>query len=78
MNFVSGIPVLFAFAMYTGGPQAAFVNWTVVGAFAVIESLAIAEIASALPVAGGIYSWSFHLGGPKFGPFLGWMTAVST
>ncbi|RMY17100.1 hypothetical protein D0866_13562 [Hortaea werneckii] len=30
MNFVSGLPVLFGFAMYTGGPQAAFSNWAYV------------------------------------------------
>lgn len=31
MNYASGIPVLFGFAMYTGGPTAAFANWTMVG-----------------------------------------------
>ncbi|TAQ84582.1 hypothetical protein B7494_g7099 [Chlorociboria aeruginascens] len=31
MNFVSGIPVLFGFVMYTGGPEAAFANWVIVG-----------------------------------------------
>lgn len=33
MNFVSGLPVLFGFAMYTGGPKAAFANWTMVGGY---------------------------------------------
>lgn len=77
MNFISGIPMMFAFVMSTGGPQAAFANWTMVGGFSFIVSLAMAEIASALPVAGGIYYWSFYLGGKKWGPFLSWMTAVS-
>jgi amino acid transporter len=76
MNFVSGIPMMFAFVMSTGGPEAAFANWTMVGGFSFIVSLAMAEIASALPVAGGIYYWSFYLGGQKWGPFLSWMTAV--
>lgn len=31
MNFVSGMPVLFGFAMTTGGPKAAFANWTMIG-----------------------------------------------
>lgn len=75
MNFISGIPMMFAFVMSTGGPQAAFANWTMVGGFSFIVSLAMAEIASALPVAGGIYYWSFYLGGKKWGPFLSWMTA---
>ena len=53
MNFVSGIPVLFYFVLYTGGPQAAFANWTMVGAFSIFVSLSLAEIAAALPTAGG-------------------------
>ena len=55
MNFVSGIPVLFGFVMYTGGPTAAFSNWTMVGGLSFVVSLSMAEIAAALPTAGGIY-----------------------
>lgn len=47
-----------------------------VGGFSSIVSLVMAEIAAALPTAGGIYFWSYRLGGPKWGPFLSWMTAV--
>ncbi|KAF2094214.1 amino acid or gaba permease [Rhizodiscina lignyota] len=75
MNFISGIPVLFAFAMYTGGPTAAFSNWTMVGGLSTIVSLVMAEIAAALPTAGGIYFWAYRLGGEKWGPSLAWFTA---
>lgn len=75
MNFVSGLAVLFGFAMYTGGPQAALANWTMVGGLSLIVALTMAEIAAALPTAGGIYYWSAYLGGPEWGPFLGWTTA---
>ncbi|TVY59361.1 Thiamine transporter thi9 [Lachnellula cervina] len=74
MNFASGIPVLFGFVMYTGGPTAAFANWTMVGGLSFIVSLSMAEIAAALPTAGGIYYWSYRLGGAEWGPFLAWMT----
>jgi amino acid transporter len=67
MNFASGIPVLFGFVMYTGGPTAAFANWTMVGGLSFIVSLSMAEIAAALPTAGGIYYWAYRLGGPKWG-----------
>lgn len=73
---VSGIPVLFGFIMYTGGPASAFTNWTMVGGLSVVVSLVMAEIAAALPTAGGIYFWSYRLGGEKWGPFLSWLTAV--
>lgn len=74
MNFVSGIPVLFGWIMYTGGPKAAFANWTMVGGLSCVVSLTLAEIAAALPTTGGIYFWSYRLGGDKHGPFLSWMT----
>jgi hypothetical protein len=75
MNFISGIPVLFGWVMYTGGPKAAFANWTMVGGFSCIVSLVMAELGAALPTTGGIYFWSYRLGGEKYGPFLSWMTA---
>lgn len=34
-----------------------------------------AEIAAAYPTCGGIYFWSYRLGGVKWGPFLAWLTA---
>lgn len=78
MNFISGIPVLFGWIMYTGGPQSAFVNWTMVGGLSSIVSLSMAEIAAAMPTSGGIYFWSYRLGGEKWGPFLSWMTACKS
>lgn len=75
MNFISGIPVLFGFIMYTGGPQSAFANWTMIGGLSCIVSLSMAEIAAALPTAGGIYFWAYRLGDHRWGPFLSWMTA---
>ena len=75
MNFISGVPVLFGFVMYMGGPQAAFANWTMVGGFSCRVSLVLVEIAAALPTASGIYCWSYGLGGKEWGPFLSWMTA---
>src|SRR4051812_14180377 len=75
MDFVSGMPILLGFALATGGPEAAFSNWTMVGGLSFIVSFALAEIAAAFPTAGGIYYWSYRLGGTKWGPFLSWLTA---
>lgn len=58
MNFISGIPGLFGWIMYTGGPQSAITNWTMVGGLSLIVSLSLAEIAAALPTTGGIYFWA--------------------
>ncbi|KAF2721446.1 amino acid or gaba permease [Polychaeton citri CBS 116435] len=75
MNFTNGLPGLFGFAMYTGGPQAALANWCMVGGLSTIVALAMAEIAAALPTAGGIYYWAYRLGGKSHGPLLAWLTA---
>ncbi|KAB5585165.1 amino acid or gaba permease [Coniochaeta sp. 2T2.1] len=63
------IPVVFGWAMYTGGPPSAFANWTMVGGFSFVVSLVMAEIAAAFPTAGGIYFWAYRLGGEEWGPF---------
>lgn len=75
MNFVSGMPVLFGWVMMTGGPQAAVTSWSLVSTVSCALALALAEIGAALPTAGGIYFWTYSLGGPEWGPFLSWMTA---
>lgn len=53
----------------------AFANWTMVGGFSLLVSLSMAEIAAALPTTGGIYFWSYKLGGVRHGRFLSWLTA---
>ncbi|KAI9034204.1 amino acid or gaba permease [Hyaloraphidium curvatum] len=73
--FVLGLPSLFGFAMYTGGPLVAWINWIVIGCCALCTALTLAEICSAYPTAGGIYFWSARLGGETWGPFLSWLTA---
>ncbi len=47
------------------------IGWLVGGTFAVIVSLAMGQIASAFPTAGGLYHWSSILGGRLWG----WVTA---
>jgi amino acid transporter len=46
-----------------------------VGGFSFLVSLSMAEIAAALPTTGGIYLWSYKLGGARHGRFLSWLTA---
>jgi len=38
-----------------------------VGGLSFMVSLSMAEIAAALPTAGGIYYWAYRLGGPEWG-----------
>ena len=42
----------------------------------IIVSLAMAEIASAFPTAGGLYYWASKLGSPAWGWFTGWFNLI--
>ena len=48
----------------------------IVGVFMTFVSLAMAEIASAYPTAGGLYFWSSKLGSPAWGWFTGWFNLI--
>ena len=62
-----------AFPLALGGAGGASIGigWLVGGLFAAIVALAMAQIASAYPTAGGLYHWGSILGGKGFG----WCTA---
>lgn len=54
-----------------GGGFSLGVGWPIGGLFALIVAMAMAQIASAYPTAGGLYHWSSILGGKGYG----WTTA---
>ena len=54
-----------------GGGFSLGVGWPVGGLFALIVAMAMAQIASSYPTAGGLYHWSSTLGGKVYG----WTTA---
>jgi amino acid transporter len=62
-----------AFPLALGGAGGASVGigWLVGGVFAAIVALAMAQISSSYPTAGGLYHWGSILGGKGFG----WCTA---
>lgn len=53
------------------GGAAIGIGWPLEFAFALIVALALGQLASAFPTAGGCYHWSYALGGRA----LGWLTA---
>ncbi|KAI8894943.1 amino acid/polyamine transporter I [Globomyces pollinis-pini] len=70
-----GVIPLFSQAMILGGPVAFTWGWLVTGAFVTCIGLALAEICSTYPTAGGLYYYAARLGGPKYGPVAAWFTA---
>jgi amino acid transporter len=51
-------------------------GWLIVGGFCIIVSLAMGEIASTYPTAGGLYYWSSRLGSAGWGWFTGWFNLI--
>src|SRR6187455_2617766 len=59
-----------------GGPMWVTWGWLLVGLMATIIALAMAEIASAYPTAGGLYYWASKLGSPGWGWATGWFNLI--
>src|ERR1700716_1045358 len=63
ISILSGCLTAYAFGMNTGGPLVMTIGWPLVGVFVIVVGLAMAELASSYPTAGGLYYWSAKLGG---------------
>ncbi|MFF0410694.1 amino acid permease [Kitasatospora sp. NPDC004745] len=75
VSILSGCLTLYGTGMNTGGPAMIIWAWPVVGLLTLCVGLAMAEICSSYPTAGGLYYWSAKLarsGGPAWSWFTGW------
>src|SRR5215831_9073574 len=64
ISILAGCLTSYFIAFNNGGPVAVTWGWLLVGGFCIIVSLAMGEIASSFPTAGGLYYWSSKLGSP--------------
>jgi amino acid transporter len=76
ISILAGCLTSYYLAFNNGGPVAITWGWLLVGAFCVLVSMAMGEIASAMPTAGALYFWASKLGGPAWGWFTGWFNLV--
>jgi amino acid transporter len=76
ISILSGALTLFATGIFSAGPVAGSIGWPLVSIFVVVVGLAMAELASAYPTAGGLYYWSSKLGGPGWGWYTGWFNLL--
>jgi amino acid permease (GABA permease) len=61
ISILSGCLTLYGFGMNTGGPAVIIWGWPVVGVLTLFVGLAMAEVCSSYPTAGGLYYWSAKL-----------------
>jgi amino acid permease (GABA permease) len=73
ISILSGCLTLYQYGMNTGGPIDMNIGWPLVGIFVLLVALAMAEVCSSYPTAGGLYYWSAKLGGSS-GPGWSWFT----
>ena len=76
ISILAGCLTSYYIAFNQGGPIAITWGWLLVGGFCIIVSLAMGEIASTYPTAGGLYYWSSKLGSPAWGWFTGWFNLI--
>lgn len=75
ISILSGCLTLYGFGMNTGGPVMIVWGWPIVGLMTLLVGLAMAEVCSSFPTAGGLYYWSAKLAGRNAAAwswFTGW------
>src|SRR5919109_3031632 len=75
ISILSGCLTLYGFGMNTGGPAVIVWGWPIVGIMTLFVGLAMAEVCSSFPTAGGLYYWAAKLAtrnGPAWSWFTGW------
>jgi amino acid permease (GABA permease) len=61
ISILSGCLTLYGFGLNTGGPAVIVWGWPIVGLMTLFVGLAMAEVCSSFPTAGGLYYWSAKL-----------------
>src|SRR3979490_717913 len=72
ISILSGCLTLYGYGMNTAGPVMMNIGWPVVGLFVLMVGLAMAEVCSSFPTAGGLYYWAAKLA-RKNGPAWSWL-----
>jgi len=75
ISILSGCLTLYGYGMNTGGPAIIVWGWPIVGVMTLMVGLAMAEVCSSFPTAGGLYYWSAKLArrnGAAWSWFTGW------
>ncbi|MDJ0343638.1 APC family permease [Streptomyces sp. H10-C2] len=77
ISILTGTFQLFYFGVSFGG-AAYWWSWPMVFIGQLMVALCFCELAARFPVAGSIYNWAKHTGGPHIGWLAGWMMTVAT
>ncbi|MGA8922703.1 MAG: amino acid permease, partial [Candidatus Dormiibacterota bacterium] len=79
ISILSGCLTVYYFGMTNGGPAVITLGWPFVGIMVTLVGLAMAEVCSSYPTAGGLYYWAAKLGGNNgagWSWFTGWFNLL--
>ena len=79
ISILAGAITTYYLGGLAGGPRMILLGWIVVGFFSLLVGMAMAEIVSVYPTAGGLYYWSAKLArrnGPMWSWFTGWFNLI--
>jgi amino acid transporter len=76
ISILTGAISTFGFGLLYAGPLAVIFGWLFVSIMVTFVGLAMAELASAYPTAGGLYYWASKLRGPTWGWYTGWFNLI--
>jgi amino acid permease (GABA permease) len=74
ISILSGCLTLYGYGMNTGGPVLIVWGWPFVGLMTLFVGLAMAEVCSSFPTAGGLYYWSAKLARQEHAAVWSWFT----
>lgn len=79
ISILSGCLTLYGFGLNTGGPAIIVWGWPFVGLMTLLVGMAMAEVCSSYPTAGGLYYWSAKLAkknSAAWSWFTGWFNFI--
>ncbi len=79
ISILAGGMTAYWLGLATGGPMVITLGWIIVGFFVLLVGMAMGEICSAYPTAGGLYYWSAKLArrnGARWSWFTGWFNLL--
>jgi amino acid transporter len=76
ISILAGTLTSYYIGFANGGPIVMSWGWPAVSLMCLFVALAMAELASAMPTAGGLYYWAAKIGSPAWGWFTGWLNII--
>jgi len=76
ISILTGAVLLYGYGLKFAGPIINTVGWPIASLFTLCVAASMAELASAYPTAGGLYFWSYRLGGKTWAWTTAWLNMI--